>query len=110
MNHDFLWSWLAVQSSNVKWPSTHIPHQNSTFTYDIWCHMAFHVTTVTFLVALSMNNFTTTVIPTFFQFVQPPITETNVWYNLHPNMMKHRHGGLKFGRENTKQATYLATL
>ena len=45
--------------------------------YDIECCMAFYVTVVTFIVTLSMNKFTITVIPTYFQFIQTPIIDTN---------------------------------
>ena len=61
--------------------------------YDIRCHLAFFLghTTVTFLVTLSMNGFTNTAIPTYFQFIQIPIIVTkfgiicnlrNLWWNI----------------------------
>lgn len=34
--------------------------------YDVLCHTAFYVNTVTFLVTLSMNKFTNVVVPTYF--------------------------------------------
>ena len=59
--------------------------------YDIWCPMAFNVTAVTFEMTLSMNKFTNTFIPTYFQFIGMPIVETkfgmicnltNLWRNI----------------------------
>ena len=51
--------------------------------------MAFYVTTVTFFVTLSMNEITNTGIPTYFQFIQMPIIETDIigiltimWWNI----------------------------
>ena len=53
--------------------------------------MAFYVIVVTFLVTLCMNKFTYIVIPTYFQFIQMPIIETNfgmiciqaiLWWNI----------------------------
>jgi hypothetical protein len=35
-------------------------------TYDVYCHMAFYVTAVTFLVTLSMNKFTNVAIQAYF--------------------------------------------
>ena len=52
--------------------------------------MVFYVTAVTFLVALSLNKFTNTIISTYFKLIQMPIIETKFWHNLHPTkpMMK----------------------
>ena len=58
---------------------------------DIQCHRPFYVTTITFLVTLSMNKFTNTIIPTYFQFIQMLVTETkfgmiciltSLWWNI----------------------------
>ena len=56
--------------------------------------MVFYVIVAIVLVALSMNKLMIIVISTYFQFIQMPIIEIKIWYNLHPNkpMMKYCHG------------------
>ena len=47
--------------------------------------MIIYLTVIILQVTLSMNKFTNNVIPTYFQFIQPPSIETKVWHNLHLN-------------------------